>query len=314
MNIKDFAKYVKDSTKGEYAVKSYDQNTKKFLIHHKTCKKDYPVAAYLFKNGRRCPICNGGVKYTHDEFVKKVFDQVGNEYTVLGEYKNSQTKIKMKHNTCNSEYEVRPVNFLAKGHGLSNRCPVCFKNYRKTNDDFKQEVKKLVGIEYDVLDVYKNNKTKVRFIHNSCKNEFEMRPRDFLKKNGNRCPICRKSKGEKFISEWLSKNNIHFEHPYKDPRCRNTNILEFDFKIYTKSSFVLLEYDGRLHFETWKDGDKHQKHLNKQVENDKIKNNFCAKNKIELMRITYLDDLEEKLSKRFLTSTTIESTSKDGSK
>jgi hypothetical protein len=314
MNKKDFSNYVKDITNGEYSVKGIISESKKFLIHHSNCNKDYPVYAYLFKSGRRCPYCNGGVRYTKDDFIKKVFERVGNEYSVLGEYKNSLTKIKMKHNTCGNDYEVRPANFLAKGDGLSNRCPVCFRNYRKTTDQFKREVYNLVKDEYKVLGNYKNNKSKIKFIHNNCGRKFEMRPRDFLKNNGNRCPLCKKSKGENFISEWLTKNNIQFQHPYKDKRCKNKNILEFDFKIFNKdTSFTLLEYDGRLHFETWKDGNKHQKHLNKQLENDNIKNKFCKENNIKLIRINYLENIKERLKKEFLTSTTIENTSKDKS-
>ena len=43
-------------------------------------------------------------KRTHDQFVKEVFDLVGNEYTVLGQYTNTDTKILIKHNICKHEY------------------------------------------------------------------------------------------------------------------------------------------------------------------------------------------------------------------
>ena len=59
-------------------------------------------------------------KKTNEEFKKEVHDLVENEYTVLGEYINNSTKIKIKHNKCDYEYEVRPRDFL-QGY----RCPKC---------------------------------------------------------------------------------------------------------------------------------------------------------------------------------------------
>lgn len=46
---------------------------------------------------------------THEQFVEEVRQQRGDEYTVLGQYKGNKTKILMKHNTCGTEWEVRPV-------------------------------------------------------------------------------------------------------------------------------------------------------------------------------------------------------------
>ena len=58
----------------------------------------------------------------------------------------------------------------------------------KTDAQFKQEIKDLVGDEYTFLDSYVNAKTKLRIKHNKCNNVYEVRPNDFL--NGKRCPFC----------------------------------------------------------------------------------------------------------------------------
>ena len=238
---------------------------------------------------------------------------MGNEYSVLGKYINASTKIKMKHNICGHEYEVRPTNFISKGDGLSNRCPLCFKNHKKNTKDFKKEVHNLVKDDYSVLSEYINNKTKIKMKHNICGHEYEVLPKDFLKRNGNRCPLCAKSKGEEQISNWLKNKKYEFIHGFKMEECRNILPLEFDFKVEVESSYLLIEFDGRLHFEPWQKGEKHLEHLQKQQENDRIKDKFCKENNIQLFRINYLDDIERELNKIFSTSTTIESTSKDGS-
>ena len=50
---------------------------------------------------------------THEEFVKEVFDLVGNEYEVISQYKTSKEKIVMRHHICNKDYEVKTSNFLS---------------------------------------------------------------------------------------------------------------------------------------------------------------------------------------------------------
>ena len=89
---------------------------------------------------------------------------------------------------------------------------------------------------------------------------------------------------------------------YKDKRCRNSYILEFDFKInYEDGTYCLLEYDGSLHYKTWNNSKESKKHLARQKENDTIKNNFCKENNIYLLRIPYwdYDNIEKILTESF---------------
>ena len=64
-----------------------------------------------------------GPRKTTREFKQEVYNLVGNEYSVLGEYINNKTKIKMKHNLCGHEFEMTPNSFLSGG----NRCRECWK-------------------------------------------------------------------------------------------------------------------------------------------------------------------------------------------
>jgi hypothetical protein len=101
---------------------------------------------HFLRDSSRCPKCFGRIRKTQEEFEKEVFDLVGEEYTVLGEYKNASTKILMRHNceSCgNYEYEVAPQKFLN-----NRRCPACrdikgekviFDYLRKNNITFKKE-------------------------------------------------------------------------------------------------------------------------------------------------------------------------------
>ena len=74
--------------------------------------------------GKGCPKCLHNIKkYTTEDFKKRVYKAVGDEYLVLGEYKNMSTKIRMQHNipTCQHIYYVLPSDFISK---RGSRCPV----------------------------------------------------------------------------------------------------------------------------------------------------------------------------------------------
>lgn len=59
---------------------------------------------------------------------------------------------------------------------------------KKTNYEFVNEVKQLVGNSFIPLTVYNGNKVKVAFYHIDCGNVFYMSPNSFLR--GQRCPSC----------------------------------------------------------------------------------------------------------------------------
>ena len=128
-------------------------------------------------------------KKTTDEFKQEVFDLVGDEYSVVGEYINSRIKIIFKHNVCGKTFEMIPTGFLSAGY----RCRYCAykkigESKRKTTDEFKQEVFDLVGDEYSVVGEYINASTPIEIKHNVCNNINLQRPQNFL--NGHRCNYC----------------------------------------------------------------------------------------------------------------------------
>lgn len=111
------------------------------------------------------------------------------------------------------------------------------------------------------------------------------------------CSKCHKnSSGEILITNLLTENNIQFFTEYAAPGCINneTNApLRFDF--YLPDYNTMIEYDGEQHFipvKMWGG----EEGLIKRQQLDNIKNNFCKKNNINLIRIPYtqLKNLEFK--------------------
>lgn len=134
-------------------------------------------------------------KKTHEEFVKEVFELFGDEYEILGTYKNANEKIRIKHVKCNHTYETKPCILLGK-HG----CPECAKKIksvkaRKSHQQFIEELTNLFGDEYEVLENYQTSSIKIKVKHNKCGNAFSTTPQDLLSskkvnKKFARCPHC----------------------------------------------------------------------------------------------------------------------------
>lgn len=90
---------------------------------------------------------------------------------------------------------------------------------RKTNSEFVKEVYGLVDNEYEFLEKYKNNSTKILCRHNLCGSEYKITPNNFLQ--GYRCAWCAgnvKKTDEEFKKEvyGLVKGEYIFLEEYKN--------------------------------------------------------------------------------------------------
>lgn len=96
---------------------------------------------------------------------------------------------------------------------------------RKTDAEFKQEIKDLVGNEYTFLDAYQGTHTKLRVKHNKCGNIYEVEPNAFIR--GNRCPRCaelgRRNKLTKTDAEFKKEvySLVGNEYTFLDPYVNN---------------------------------------------------------------------------------------------
>jgi hypothetical protein len=118
------------------------------------------------------------------------------------------------------------------------------------------------------------------------------------------CPECSKSNGEKRIKEILSKYNIFYDSQYifNDLIGIGGGWLRFDVPIFydkekTKLK-MLIEFDGEQHYK-WIKGWMTKKDFNKLQYHDKLKNEYCQKHNIPLLRIKWFDydNIEQILQK-----------------
>lgn len=118
--------------------------------------------SFLSQNGR-CPKCNGNARLNTDSFKKAMRSLVANEYSLIGEYKNHKTPVKIRHNNevCeNYEWICYPGNFTHHGY----RCPKCnskMSSGERMTIDFLDEK----AIKYEMQKTYNDlfYKNKLRY-------------------------------------------------------------------------------------------------------------------------------------------------------
>lgn len=195
----EFVQEVFELVGNEYEVTGkYEFAWHKIMIKHQKCGKEFEVVATKFLVGNRCGYCSNLSRTKKHEinFLREVYELVGNEYSVLEKYVNTKTKIKMAHNVCGHKWDVSPFRFLG-----GSRCPGCSKpkkinsGRRKTHYEFVKEIENTFGVgQYKILSEYRNTRTHVIFQHLACGHKWSTTPGIVLsrKHSKNKQPPCPK--------------------------------------------------------------------------------------------------------------------------
>ena len=283
----------KHHNKYDYSLVEYKNNKTKVII---SCPKHgiFKQRPNEHMSGQGCPGCKKDKlselrKFTNSNFLNFAKNIHGEKYDYsLVKYNGTDIKVKIicdKHGV----FEQRPHNHL-KGQG----CPIC--NIENLANDKRLLVNDVINISSDIhnnkydysLVDYKNNKTKIKII---CPIHGEFKQSPIIHMIGSGCPKCNTSKGEKNIIKYLTKNKINYIHQKTFDGCKYKNKLHFDF--YLPEFNLAIEFDGEQHFNPidFFGGIKEFEKLNIK---DSIKNNFCIKNDIYLLRVPYykIDDIE----------------------
>ena len=222
--------------------------------------------------------CERNVIKSQEDFLKKAMKKHGSEkydYSLV-EYTGIENKIKIIYN--GEIYEQKAGAHLYAGLVENNK-------FRKTTEEFIEKSNLVHSNNYNYSKTnYINNTIKVIII---CKihGEFLQNPSSHLKGIG--CAHCKESKGEKKINNILKSYNIIFERQKRFENCRGIKKqLPFDF--YISSLNTIIEFDGKQHYEPNEHFGGVEAFEQLKI-NDKIKNDYCKDNFINLIRIPYYE-------------------------
>lgn len=174
---------------------------------------------------------------------------------------------------------------------------VIIMTVKKTHSEYVADVN-LVNSNIEVIGRYNGASIKIKHRCKVCGYEWDAKPNSIL--SGKGCPECAKIKRaksktkthEQFVS--LISNNIKYEQQKRFSDCKNERTLPFDF--YLPDYKCCIEYDGAQHYkevDCWGG----REYLSRRQRNDKIKDDYCAKNNMRLIRIRYDEDVCDTLEK-----------------
>ncbi len=249
------------------------------------CGNESKIKLGHLMDGHRCMKCSSSEKYT-TEFMKNFFSERG---CVLleDEYKSAWTKMNYRC-SCGNESVTTFTTFKK-----SLCCPKC--SYHKAAEESRfsfEFVRKTFEDGGCVLlaDEYNNTKERLPYIC-ECGNESVIDFSNF--RNGVRCRSCNQSHGERNIKNILNEIGFNFVPEVRFDECKNKRLLRFDFLVETNNgNQFLVEFQGMQHYQPvrWSNSmtDEKMSHIHECTKNnDKIKANWAAKEKIPLLIIPY---------------------------
>lgn len=101
------------------------------------------------------------------------------------------------------------------------------------------------------------------------------------------CPGCNRSKMEKILAQQLAERRIEFETEKSFPGLVGVGGGQLRFDFYLPKHKVCIECDGPQHFQYMPTFHQCEQNFKKQQEHDSRKEEFCQKNGIRLIRLSF---------------------------
>lgn len=231
--------------------------------------------------------------------AQKLIDELNNKYGLLTPIaltkdKNNRTAWLCKCD-CGNTKIVRGSD-LRKGKITScgRSCPLRYIR----SGTFIDETGNKYGLLTVMYRVNFDHKTKIKWhCKCDCGNECDVSGSDLRNGQQQSCG-CLRSKGEKYITDWLLKKNIEFkrEYSFEELKGFNNGKLRFDFAIFNKDILQgLIEFQGEQHFypvEAFGGITSFQE----RKYNDEQKQQYCYNHNIPLLLLRKTDNLDNQLT------------------
>lgn len=182
--------------------------------------------------------------------------------------------------------------------------PECVKEHkRKTHLQFSTELLEAYDGSIVPLEIYKGSDSFIKYKCLKCGYVGEKIARVLLGKHKKGCGSCYGYKGNNsegiiVIEQFLKRKGIEYQKEYGFKELKMRDTLRYDFALIKDDSVnILIEYDGRQHFEPverWGG----EKELERIKISDRLKNKYAKDNSIPLVRIKYdCEDIESELER-----------------
>lgn len=305
----DTLRYAFADTKAEFVRKARKAHGRKFVYLGDYVNSRIPILIECKEHGRfrqtpishlkgtGCPKCGiEAIKAyhssNHEEFLRKARSIHGNKFSYPQRYERATKLIRI---TCpiHGAFRQTPNSHL-NGHGCRKcQSQQAAERNRLTHEEFVKKALKVHGRKFQYPETYKAS-VEPLLILCPVHGRFRQAPNKHL--NGQGCPRCMESFGERVVSRILERRRVRFVTQHKFSDCIDKRPLRFDFWLPQKNA--LIEYDGPQHFEA-RDYYGGREHFNATQRRDRIKTAYARKKKIRLIRVRYsVRDIEAFLVKK----------------
>jgi hypothetical protein len=279
------------------------------------------VMRYYAKSDAFPPYCDPANIYSIENISLWISKNKRPFYLVENQiYTGARGKLLFKCHNCHPDEVPFESDWISIQRGRG--CGLCSSSQIGKYNNLKYKYPKIAkdwdySLNYPVLpeEVSSHSASKYYWHCSDCGNSYFESISHRTGKETRGCHYCSESLGEKEVRKYLEEIKtggivLSFKKQVTFSECRNKAPLPFDFHISMNDKDFLCEYDGIQHYEEVKRfGGKSG--LEKRQYHDSIKNEYCIKNNIPLIRIPYwkFDNIEQILeqtifgnSKEFLAS------------
>ena len=265
-------------------VSNYIDNDSKLDLLCHSCNKIWSTSWQSVRAGSRCPTCRGIKSYTQEE-VDNLLTEENRGIKRIGKYKRAKDSIEWECKRCghrwmNSWWSVNSEN-------RNQGCTFC-DDPSRINNDIIDSILEDCNRPIKRVDEYINSRELMKWKCLKCDKTWSTKWS--IIRSGSGCIHCQPaSKGEIEIESVLSHYNIPYDKEVWFDDLKNIRHLRFDFGLYGDEGELkcLIEYDGIQHFRRWNKQTVQQfEDLKKR---DGMKDDYCEKNGIRLVRIPYWD-------------------------
>lgn len=241
LNINKLNKKIKEKFPNEeFKVISYKGMREPFQIKCLSCNTvyDFQAAQNFFLRKCGCKKCVDTPEWARQKENFKIWLMSHPEFELiddLDKIHNSQSHIRCRCTICGRIQENKKVYNYYDG----KQCFCQTKSTKKPMDQLHKDFQDICIF----LEPYQNTDAPILLQSKFCGHSFKAPPKDILR-NKYYCPICKSSKGEKRILEWLELKGISYERQKKI--IINNKLVKIDFYLPDKNLYI--EYNGEQHY------------------------------------------------------------------
>lgn len=158
LKIKYKVEYLINTIDNVILLNEYTKITDDLQLKCKKCNQVFKRKPQLFLKSQKCPYCESFSTFkTEDVFKMQLKEKFGEEYSLLGEYKGTNSRTLFRHNDCGFIFSNTPHNLLQK-----SPCPKC----KKFNSKGEIAIEKILlekGILFEKQKRFKNLSSLLSF-------------------------------------------------------------------------------------------------------------------------------------------------------